>query len=98
MIEKELLKISQNLNTFTVEHFNQLRDHIQAAGFQSAAQKAKVNFNLITEESINTLITTFNKDDGPALWQKLIQREEPAVKDTSSKTTTASKNLNILPR
>ena len=33
IIERQLKKISQNLNTFTMEHFKQLRDHIQAGGF-----------------------------------------------------------------
>ena len=41
MIERELKKISENLNTFTVEHFNQLRDHIQNMGFARAANQAK---------------------------------------------------------
>jgi len=41
LIERELKKISENLNTFTVEHFNQLRDHIQNLGFAKAANQAK---------------------------------------------------------
>jgi hypothetical protein len=41
LIERELKKISENLNTFTVEHFNQLRDHIQNLGFARAANQAK---------------------------------------------------------
>ncbi len=37
IIERELKKISSNLNTFTVEHFNHLREHIQKLGFSNAA-------------------------------------------------------------
>jgi hypothetical protein len=33
IIERQLKKITQNLNTFTMEHFKHLRDHIQAGGF-----------------------------------------------------------------
>jgi hypothetical protein len=61
MIENELKKINKNLNTFTVEHFNNLRSHIQDLGFVNASHKAKKEFNLVTAESLNTIITM--KDD-----------------------------------
>jgi hypothetical protein len=57
LIERELKKISENLNTFTVEHFNQLRDHIQNLGFARAANQAKQDFNLVTAESSHTLMS-----------------------------------------
>ena len=63
LIEKELKKINQNLNTFTVEHFNELRQQIQNVGFNNAAQKAKRDFNLITAESTNTLMSIKEEDN-----------------------------------
>lgn len=54
-IDRELKKISSNLQTFTVDHFNQLRSHIESIGFQKAANKAVKEFNLATIESYQTV-------------------------------------------
>lgn len=62
LIESELKKISKNLNTFTVDHFNTLRQQIQRYGFHHAAQKAKKDFNLITVESATTLMSVGRED------------------------------------
>ena len=51
IIENELLKIDKNLNTFTVDNFNKLRDMIQTTGFNDAAQVAKKDYNLVTESN-----------------------------------------------
>lgn len=91
MIEKELKQINKNLNTFTVEHFNNLRLNIQKIGFQNAAHKAKRDFNLITAESTTTLMSI--KEEDNEVTQTEESRMQSKLHSVYAHNTTASKNL-----
>ncbi|CDW84371.1 UNKNOWN [Stylonychia lemnae] len=91
LIEQELKKISKNLNTFTVEHFNNLRAQIQKIGFLNASQKAKRDFNLITAESLNTLISARDEDNEISITEE--SRIQNQFHNMYANSTTASKNL-----
>eukprot|EP00347_Sterkiella_histriomuscorum_P007995 403346770 len=91
IIETELKKINKNLNTFTVEHFNNLRDQIQKVGFYQASQKAKREFNLITAESINTMMSIKDEDNDIFITEE--SRAQNKFQNLYANSTTASKNL-----
>jgi len=61
-IESELKIIDKNLNTFTVDNFNQLRSNIEDVGFNKAARDAKKDYHLIVTES-NSTITSMKDED-----------------------------------
>jgi adenylate cyclase class IV len=80
-----------------VEHFNTLRQQIQALGFSKAANKAKRDFNLITSESTTTLNSV--KDEYNEIGRQGTEEAKMNSKMNNLYTnnTTASKNLLHLP-